>query len=63
MERKVREYKSFFNVIRDAVYTDKQCQFCGEKKDCLEGGYFGDKNLKFICLSCLDGKKAGVNVP
>lgn len=59
----MREYKYFFNVKRDAAFTKKQCEFCGGTENCLEGVYFGDNSTESICLSCLDNKKASVDVP
>lgn len=59
----MKNYDYFINVKENAVFTEKSCQFCGKNDNCLEGVYFEQPNLKSICLSCLDSKKMGVDIP
>lgn len=59
----MRKYYYYSNVMENAIFTEKPCQFCGTKEDCLEGIYFEQSDIKSVCLSCLDEKKIGVDVP
>lgn len=59
----MEKYDYFINVKENAVFTEKSCQICGKNENCLEGVYFEQPELKSICLSCLDKKKMGVDVP
>lgn len=60
---KMRQYEYFKNVEKNAAFTEQKCQFCGENKNCLEGIYFEQPDLKSVCLSCLDRRVVGVDIP
>ena len=60
---KMRQYDYFKNVEKNAAFTEKKCQFCGEDKNCLEGIYFEQPDLKSVCLSCFDKRVVGVDIP
>lgn len=59
----MKEYKYFTNVKKNAIFTEKECQFCRSIKYCLEGIYFEQGNIDSVCLKCLDEKKACVDIP
>ena len=59
----MRTYKYFSDVKKNADFTEEPCQFCGTKEDCLEGMYFEQSDITSVCLSCLDEKKIGVDIP
>ncbi|WP_289092012.1 CbrC family protein [uncultured Bacteroides sp.] len=59
----MKQYDYFYNVEKNAVFTEKKCQFCGRNQNCLEGIYFDQPNLKSICLSCFDKRLVGVDIP
>lgn len=59
----MKQYKYFFNVKKDAVFTEKQCQFCGTNENCLEGVYFEKEDVVSVCLTCLNKHKTNVEIP
>lgn len=59
----INKYKYFYNVKKEAAFTENKCQFCGSKEDCLEGIYFNQDNIDSVCLRCFAEKKAGVDIP
>ena len=60
---RMKQYEYFKNVEENAVFTKESCQFCGHNDNCLEGIYFEQPGLKSVCLSCLDKRIIGVEIP
>lgn len=60
----IPEFKYFNNPMKNAEFTDVQCQSCGADGNCLEGEYFdrGD-NVISVCLNCLSKGKITVKIP
>lgn len=57
-------YKYFENVENNAAFSNNKCQFCASNVRCLEGIYFEQgREIKSVCLKCLEKKKASVNIP
>lgn len=59
-----RPFRYFNDPIKNAVFTDVECQSCGSKEYCLEGEYFdrGDEVVS-VCLDCLMLGKITVDIP
>lgn len=58
----MKKYKYYEN-IKNAVFTEQPCQFCGSQNDCLEGVYFERKNIDSVCAQCLEKEKTSVYIP
>lgn len=57
-------YKYFKNVLKNAEFTDEQCEICSSNINCLEGEYFSeDGRYSSICLECLRKGLAKVEIP
>lgn len=58
------KYKYFEDVFKNARFINTRCDLCGSDKNCLNAIYFDlNCNIESVCLSCLDNKKIGVNIP
>lgn len=57
-------FKYFENPLKNAVFTEEECQSCGTDKYCLEGEYFdhGD-DIVSVCINCLSQGKIKVSIP
>lgn len=60
----ISKFKYYNNPGKDAIFTEKKCQFCGTDEHCLEGEYFerGD-DVVSACLHCLSEGKITVYIP
>ncbi len=56
-------YKYFTNVKDHVAFTNQLCQFCGSDRNCLEGVYFDNPDIKSACLDCLIQKRVRVSIP
>lgn len=60
----IPEFKYFKDFLKNATFTDKQCDICSSNEYCLEAEYFeSDEEYSSVCLKCLINGNARVTIP